>query len=260
MNGPGPAAMSRVAAWSGFYLAVVLSWAGLLWMSRADDLAALRGAPAELWAALCAGAEAARIGPLAAMWALMAVAMMTPTFLPAFRTFLALPATASRGAAGAGALVAGYLAVWGAAAVGGAALQQGLARAALVAPTGQSLSPWLTAALLLAAGGYQFSRLKDACLSRCRMPLTFFMARWRPGLPGAARMGAELGVACLGCCWALMLLAFVGGTMNLLWMGLATLFMAFEKLPDVGRWMTRPAGAALLAAGLWTVGRATGGM
>ena len=75
------------------------------------------------------------------------------------------------------------------------------------------------------------------------------MERWQPGAASAFGMGLHLGVFCLGCCWALMALGFVGGTMNLIWMGLATVFMALEKLPDIGRYLTRPAGHALLLAG-----------
>jgi predicted metal-binding membrane protein len=112
------------------------------------------------------------------------------------------------------------------------------------------LSNWLSAGLLLIAGAYQFTHLKAACLAKCRMPLTFFMERWAPGASRAFRMGFELGVLCFGCCWAVMALAFVGGTMNLVWMGLATLFMVMEKLPDIGRVLTRPVGCLLvLAAG-----------
>ena len=115
---------------------------------------------------------------------------------------------------------------------------------------GRLLAPLATAALLAGAGLYQFSALKDACLAKCRMPLTYFMGHWRPGTAGALRMGLSLGLACFGCCWALMALAFVGGTMNLYWMGLATLFMIFEKLPDLGRHLQRPAGGALIAAAI----------
>ncbi len=80
------------------------------------------------------------------------------------------------------------------------------------------------------------------------MPLTYFMERWAPGLRQSLWMGLHLGVYCLGCCWALMALAFVGGTMNLIWMGAATLFMVLEKLPEIGKPLTRPAGALLLGS------------
>ena len=98
------------------------------------------------------------------------------------------------------------------------------------------------------AGAYQFSPLKAACLAKCRAPLGFFMQHWDEG---AWRNGLRLGLVCLGCCWALMALAFVGGVMNLAFMGLATAIMVIEKLPDLGRWLTRPLGGLLMMGGLW---------
>jgi len=135
----------------------------------------------------------------------------------------------------------------------GAGAQSALAGAALLNPGGALISPLASAGLLIVAGLYQFSGVKSACLSRCRHPLTYFLGRWRPGARAAFGMGAELGLVCLGCCWALMALAFVGGTMNLMWMGLATLFMAAEKLPEIGRPLTRPAGIGLILAGTATL-------
>ena len=106
-----------------------------------------------------------------------------------------------------------------------------------------------TGALLIGAGLYQFAALKEACLSRCRAPLTFFMQHFDEG---PWRNGLRLGMDCLGCCWALMLLAFVGGTMNLAFMGLAMVIMTLEKLPEIGRPVTKPLGGALIAAGTVT--------
>ena len=93
------------------------------------------------------------------------------------------------------------------------------------------------------AGGYQFSQVKEACLSKCRAPLTFFMQYFDEG---AWRNGLRLGLVCLGCCWAMMCLAFVGGVMNLVFMGLATVLMVVEKLPQIGTYITKPLGYALL--------------
>jgi predicted metal-binding membrane protein len=238
------------AGWAAFYAAVLLAWAAL-WV-MVQDRAAFSGAwGLDLLAGLCrTGAGDAGVGGLYAMWAVMAVAMMAPTAVPAFRTWARLPAAASGGAAGTAALGAGYLAVWLGASGAFAAVQAALAGQGWLAPDGASLSPMLNAALCALAGGYQFSRLKDACLSKCRLPLTFFMERWRPGLGGALRSGLDLGLVCLGCCWALMALAFVGGMASLVWMGLATALMVVEKLPDIGRHVTRPLGWALLAAAL----------
>ena len=247
-----PLALGRTARlnpvgflWLAFFSVILAAWAGLFAMVVTSPLA---DAPPGLWEALCIGAASADPASLFAMWLLMAAAMMLPTFAPALRTFLHLGATGATRNVDAVALVAGYALVWAAGALVGALGQVVLTRAGLVAPDGSSLSLWLSAALLLMAGLYQLTHVKAACLAKCRMPLTFFMERWAPGAPCAFRMGAELGVLCFGCCWAVMALAFVGGTMNLIWMGAATLFMVMEKLPDLGRILTRPAGCLLVMA------------
>ncbi len=240
----------RAAGWLGYYAAILAAWIGVALMARGYAAGAgLEGVPAAFWDALCASAAEARPAALWAMWAIMAAAMMLPTFVPALRTFADLSATGATTGAGAVTLVAGYLGVWLAASALGAAAQWALARWGLLTPAGASLSPWLSAALLTGAGAYQFSSVKAACLSRCRMPLTFFLQHWRPGAPAALAMGLRLGALCLGCCWALMALGFLGGTMNLAWMGAATVFMTLEKLPDIGHRLTRPAGLALILAG-----------
>lgn len=239
----------RAFGWVGFYALILVAWLAVALMARDLPGAELGSVPAEFWAALCVSAAEANPAALWAMWALMASAMMLPTFVPALRTFTDLSATGATTGAGALALVAGYVTVWLGASILGAAAQWGLAQNGMLTPAGASLSPWLTAALLFSAGAYQFSTFKAACLAKCRMPLTFFMQHWRPGLPAALSMGLRLGALCLGCCWALMALGFVGGTMNLIWMGAATLFMTLEKLPEIGRLLTRPAGWALIVAG-----------
>mgnify|MGYP001226811692 FL=1 len=243
----------RGLAWLGFYLVILLSWVAVALMAASMPGAELRDMPASYWETLCLSAAEASPVALFLMWALMSSAMMLPTFVPAARTYDDLRSAGAGDARGLAALVGGYLVVWGGASVLGTGLQWFLATRGLLSPVGASLSPILTACLLAGAELYQFSVLKAACLSKCRMPMTFFMERWRPGAGPAFKMGLELGAVCLGCCWALMLLGFVGGTMNLLWMGAATLFMTLEKLPDLGRPLTRPAGFALLAAAAYTL-------
>jgi predicted metal-binding membrane protein len=228
--------------WLGFFALILLAWGGIF--------AQVAQAPIGLWGVLCTTAAAAGFFDLWGMWALMAAAMMLPTFVPALRTFVNMGAAGATRPIEAAALVMGYALVWVAGSALGAAAQLALSRVGVLAADGSSLSVWLTVALLVAAGLYQLSILKAACLAKCRMPLTYFMGRWAPGLPRALSMGAELGLICFGCCWALMALAFVGGTMNLVWMGLATLFMVLEKLPQLGRPLTRPAGFALIGAGV----------
>lgn len=242
------------ALWLAFYMVVLTAWIGLVLMAVATPGAGLSN---DLLAALCTSAKGVSAPILFGMWALMAAGMMLPTFVPTLRAFLTLGPAGTTKASEALALIVGYTLVWLLGAALGASTQSLLSSYDLLSFRGSSVSPTFTAALLLIAGLYQFSILKAACLSKCRMPLTYFMGRWAPGYPRAFRMGLELGVLCFGCCWALMALAFVGGTMNLWWMGLATMFMILEKLPELGRLLTRPAGYVLLvAAGLTALSNA----
>ena len=110
-------------------------------------------------------------------------------------------------------------------------------------------APVLSASALGLAGAFQFTALKEACLSHCRSPAGFLLARWRPGAAAAARLGFEHGLHCIGCCWALMALAFAVGMVELLWMGLLTAVMVAETALPFGSRLTRPLGVALLAAG-----------
>jgi predicted metal-binding membrane protein len=119
-----------------------------------------------------------------------------------------------------------------------------------------SNSAWLTFALLVIAGVYQFSPLKRTCLARCRSPIAFLVGEWRPGAAGAFVMGARHGIFCIGCCWALMALLFVGGAMNLAWVAALAVAVALEKLVPSGERISMALGALLLAAGvvnLWSL-------
>jgi predicted metal-binding membrane protein len=188
-----------------------------------------------------------------AMWAVMMTAMMLPTALP----FILLYGTAARRSARAGAardvyaLAAGYLAVWSAFSLGATALQRGLAQLLLISPMMEMTSTRAAAAILILAGAYQFTPLKHACLRACQSPMTFLMGRWRGGTSGAFRMGIEHGWMCVGCCWALMLLLFVGGVMNLTVIAALTALVAFEKLAPFGAHSARVSGGLLTAAGVW---------
>lgn len=232
--------------WLALFGLILGAWTMLYAMALPADLrASARLFGAEFWESLClVTPDAAGFGRVVLMWALMSAAMMAPTALPAFATYDDLGrSTQTR----FGALVVGYLGVWLGFSILAGALQMALFSAGLVSAFGDSLSVWLSVGLLVLAGGYQFSPVKEACLSKCRAPLTFFMAHWDEG---PLRNGVRLGMVCLGCCWALMLLAFVGGVMNIAFMGLATLIMVIEKLPQYGRVLTRPLGAVLILSGL----------
>jgi predicted metal-binding membrane protein len=200
--------------------------------------------PAAL-ASLCRSSAAdAPIWTTTAMWAVMSAGMMLPTAAPYFRSYSTLaagqPLRIEPG--NIWGLAAGYIAVWLLFALGAGILQWELARLRLLSVDGASLSA-------------SFSPMKAACLSRCRSPLAFFMSEWRDGFRGAIHMGLKHGRDCLGCCWALMLLAFVGGTMNLVWMALGTVLMTLEKLPSIGRPVSKPVGALLVLGAAYFVWR-----
>ncbi|WP_027237412.1 DUF2182 domain-containing protein [Leisingera caerulea] len=233
--------------WLGLFGLILGAW-GLLYAMSAP--AELRAAGAiygpDFWRDFCTlTPDAAGFGKMLMMWALMSAAMMAPTALPAFATYEDLSHTAPD--TSFTWLVGGYLAVWLGFSALAAVLQLGLFQAELLTAFGDSNSRYLSAGLLLVAGGYQFSPVKEACLSKCRRPLVFFMQHWDEG---PLRNGLRLGLVCLGCCWALMLLAFAGGTMNIAFMGLATVIMILEKLPELGRYITKPLGAGLVGAAL----------
>jgi predicted metal-binding membrane protein len=151
------------------------------------------------------------------------------------------------------AFAAGYILAWCGFSVGATLLQWGLAEAALLSPMMVSASPWLGGAILIVAGVYQWTPLKYACLRQCRSPLAFLMEHWQPGMPGALRLGLRHGLYCVGCCWALMLLLFVGGVMSLLWIGAITAFVLMEKLAPYRAQGGRLSGLALVLAGAWVL-------
>jgi predicted metal-binding membrane protein len=185
------------------------------------------------------------VGALIIMWWLMMVAMMLPSAAPAILLYARVREMRSRDAAIAQTwlFVGGYLAVWllfsMAAAVG---------QALLTGPSMALGSRVAQGAVLVTAGLYQLSPLKSACLSQCRSPAQFIARYWRAGWTGTIRLGLRHAAYCLGCCWMLMLLLFVGGVMNLLWVIGLTAIVAVEKLVPRGDWLGRGAGVALV---LW---------
>lgn len=187
------------------------------------------------------------------LWTVMMVAMMLPTALPAIRMFGTF---AEKRVPVVGRVVAtswfilGYAAIWAGYALVAAAGQVVLSRSGLFAPASHGASIALSAALLLTAGAFQFSRLKEACLSQCRSPFPFLLAHWRDGNLGALRLGARHGSYCLGCCWALMGLMWIFGSMNLLWMGALSLFMLGEKIAPARWQVSRVGGVVCLLAGV----------
>ena len=189
------------------------------------------------------------------MWAVMMAAMMLPSAVPMVLFYDMIARRRSeqgRPRSSAAPFVAGYLAVWAAFSVAATGLQFGLERAALLSPMMETTSIALAGSVLIAAGLYQWMPLKQACLRRCQSPLDFVLVNWRDGSAGALAMGLKHGSYCLGCCWLLMLLLFVGGVMNLAWIAGLALFVLVEKLVPAGHWISRAAGVLLVAWGAAT--------
>ena len=215
---------------SGALAAVTgLAWAYLYWMSNSMGGMGGEGATSQA-RTLVDGMF------LFLMWTIMMVGMMLPSAAPmtllyagmarkADRQGMPMPPTA--------AFVAGYLVVWIAFSLGATVIQWGLHEAALLSPMMVSRSPVLGGGLLILAGLYQLTPWKTVCLDHCRSPAHFFAQHWRPGGLGAFRLGLHHGAFCLGCCWALMGLLFVGGVMNLLWIAGISMFVFLEKILPV---------------------------
>jgi predicted metal-binding membrane protein len=195
---------------------------------------------------------AAEVGLVLIMWAMMMVAMMVPTAAPMTLVYAAVTRKAATRPNPLGAtfvFVGGYIAIWTVFSLAATIAQFALDRAALLSPMMVSTSPVLGAALLIAAGIYQFTPVRDTCLQKCRAPAHFIADYWRSGTLGAFRMGLWHGVYCVGCCWILMALMFVGGVMNLLWMAAVAVFVLLEKTIPFGDASGKAAGVAMILAG-----------
>jgi len=239
----------------------IVAWAYMIHEARGMNL---RGAceclGMQMGGAARADWAASSLLPLFLMWAGMMVAMMLPSAAPMILTF----ATVSRNRrqqerpyVPVSIFAAGYVAVWSAFSAVAAGAQWILHRQALLSPGMASTSAWLGGILLLAAGVFQFTPLKRACLTHCRSPLDFIMTRWREGAGAAFLMGVEHGLFCTGCCWALMSLLFVAGVMNLLWIAALTLLVGMEKLLPRILWFRAVIGVILTAWGAFII---AGGM
>ena len=197
---------------------------------------------------------------IVAMWWIMMVAMMTPSAAPTILLYArvyrhALAQGQLRGRfAPIGVFAAGYLLAWLAFSLVAATLHWALQHAGLISAMMMgSQSRWLSSTVLIAAGLYQLSPLKDICLTHCCAPAAFLSRHWRPNSPGALRLGAMHGAYCVGCCWMLMLLLFVGGVMNIVWIAALALLVLIEKALSGGRWIGRGAGIVLIVWGIATL-------
>lgn len=188
------------------------------------------------------------------MWIVMMTGMMAASVMPVVLLFAG--AHAKRGAPSVRMLtwmfVLGYAIVWAGFSALATLAQWVLHDAGLLSPLMAASSARMSGAILCAAGAYQLTPLKRACLLHCRSPLAFLLTHWRDGRRGAVEMGMRHGIYCLGCCWALMLVLFVVGVMNLLWVAALALLVLWEKAGPAGILTSRAAGVAMIAAGVFS--------
>ncbi len=225
-------------------------WLGLMIgdMSLIPGMASMMMAPHQITSGMFVG--------LFVMWTVMMAAMMLPTAAPMIIAHARMQAgSRARGAdwLPVAAFSAGYVIVWGGFSFAAAGLQSVLTGIALMSPMMMKAATPVSGVILIAAGLYQFSPLKQSCLRLCRSPMSFLMTRWRDGLLGSLRMGLSHGTYCVGCCWALMGVLFAVGVMNTSWIVAITAYVLLEKVAPRSALISKCLGWCLLGLGLWFV-------
>ena len=188
------------------------------------------------------------------MWLVMMIAMMTPSVAPLILIFAMVNRQRkqqNRPFVNTAYLMTGYFLVWAAFSLAATTLQWLLQQISLLNPEMKTTSKILGSVILIATGTFQFTSLKHTCLEYCRSPLDFVHRHWKEGKRGALRMGIENGFYCVGCCWMLMVLLFVAGIMNLLWVAFIALFVLIEKISPQRKWISYVAGLVLIVYGVF---------
>ncbi len=242
-----------------------LAWTYVLWLAADMDMGRMemtgfRMVPAGIgiMAPALAPWQATEFVYVFAMWAVMMVGMMTPSAAPMILIYALVGRQASaqgKPFAATGWFATGYLLTWVGFALVATVAQWALERTALLDPKMASASQVFGGIVLVAAGVYQWTPLKDICLAQCQSPLLFIQRQggFHRDPLGSLRLGLRHGAYCIGCCWVLMALLFVGGVMNVLWIATISAFVLIEKIVPVGRLISRIAGAGFVAAGTWLV-------
>jgi predicted metal-binding membrane protein len=235
-------------------VACVVLLAGLGWAYLALLTAGMSG-PSSAFDVLCRAMPTARpatIALIALMWGAMTLAMMLPSAAPMIYTYAEIADTAARKGeriVSPFVLAAGYSAIWLGFALLATAAQIALTRLTLFDSGLASASGLFSGAIFITAGAYQFSALKHACLNQCQHPFPFFFANWKTTPRGVFHLGVRQGLFCLGCCWAMMLVMFAVGVMNVVWMVGLGIVMTIEKIGS-GRRFSHAVGVVLIAAGV----------
>ena len=257
---PEFAPLPTAERWALIGAVTTVAASGWAWMLHMDwamrDM--MQGGPSTAWMPPPAGAggwSGYDFWMLFAMWAIMMVAMMTPSAIPTLRTYRTMQRNRSRQTLESVSwtiFLFGYLAAWTVFSAVISVIQWPLHEWGLLDPMMASRSQLFSGILLIVAGLYQWTPWKDACLTQCRTPLQFLLARWKDGRSGALQMSFEHGLYCIGCCWALMLVLFAVGVMNMLWVAAIMLFVIVEKaLPSPARLFRTVTGLLLAGSGIW---------
>ena len=254
----------RIVVIAAVVIIAALAWAYIVWLSRSMDAIPMSDMPLDMpgMGAMAAPAFKSWL-PIDfifvfAMWTAMMIGMMTPSASPMILIYARVARQAAqqgRPFAAVGWFTAGYLLAWTGFSMVATVGQWALTRAALLTPMMQSTSAIFGGAVLIAAGIYQWTPLKDICLKHCQAPLIFIQRHggFRPDNAGSLGLGFRHGLYCVGCCWALMALLFVGGVMNVLWIAVLTILVLAEKIAPVGRVLSRSVGVALTVTGAWLI-------
>jgi predicted metal-binding membrane protein len=242
-----------------------IAWTDVLFMARSmSAMAAMPGMadmpgmtmdPFGMMSPVFGHWSAAHFGTMLAMWTVMMIGMMTPSVAPMILIYtqVARRQAEARPFASASWFAGGYLLAWTTFSLIATTTQWSLEQVALLTPMMASASHIFGGLLLIAAGVYQWLPIKYSCLSQCRAPLSFIMSHggFQPHAAGSLRLGAQHGLYCIGCCWALMALLFVGGVMNLLWIAALMIFVLLEKLVPGWRYLAKASGIAAVGLGTW---------
>jgi predicted metal-binding membrane protein len=245
-----------------------LAWAYLLWL--ADDMAmggmdmtGFRMIPAGMGLMMPASApwQSIEFAFVFAMWVVMMIGMMTPSATPMVLLYARVGRQAAmqgKPFAASGWFLGGYLVAWAVFALAATVAQWALERVALLTPMMESANDIFGGLVLIGAGLYQWTPMKEVCLRQCQAPWLFIQQHggFRPDARGSAGLGIRHAAYCVGCCWALMALLFVGGVMNALWIAGIAIFVLLEKVIPAGRAIARVAGAGFVVAGAWLLAAA----
>jgi predicted metal-binding membrane protein len=255
----------RVIVAACLVVLILLAWAYIVWLADdmemgGMDMTGFRMIPAGVGLMMPVDAPwyAIEFAFVFLMWAVMMVGMMTPSVAPLILLYARVgrqAAAQSQPFATSAFLAGGYLLAWFVFSFGATIAQWAVERQGWLTPAMSSASSTFAGLTLIAAGLYQWTPLKDACLRQCQFPLQFIQRHggFRADPIGSFELGARHGAYCIGCCWMLMTLLFVGGVMNVFWIALISVFVLTEKVVPVGRLISRLAGTLFLAIGVWLI-------